>query len=85
MFNKKSVKTILCIVVFLQMFNLLLGFINAITNPNYQPSARGYLFALLTSIFFGILLLIKSSNKKELVELFFSFEVEPKPEKESIS
>lgn len=71
MFNKKSIKNVLFVTVFVQGFSLLLALGNTISNPNYQPSLWQYLIALLGSTVFGALLVIRLTDKKELLELFF--------------
>jgi len=77
MFNKKLVKTVLFFIVFVQGFNLLMAVVNIISNPVYQPSLWSYLSALIGSTFFGALILLKSSNKKQLIELFFACNTRP--------
>lgn len=77
MFNNKLIKKVLFLLVFLQAFNLMLVVVNIIANPVYQPSLWSYLSALIGSTFFGALILLKSSNKKQLIELFFACNTRP--------
>lgn len=71
MFNRKTLRNILFIFVLLQGFNLLLAGVQVAINSSYQPSSWQYLLALTGSTVFAGLLLIKITNKRELMELLF--------------
>lgn len=74
----KLFRFMLLFFVFFQGINLVLIVGNIATNANYQVNVWQYLFAVVASFVFGILLLGKIMKKEELLELIFSVKVENK-------
>lgn len=64
--------------VFFQGINFILIVGNMATDANYQVNVWQYLFAVGTSFLFATLLLAKTVNKEDLLELIFNAKVENK-------